>query len=220
MVNIEPFVNIFRKKYVIPIFILCFGISYFLFKLFFIWFASSNEVKVKLLDLNPSKENNYSLKKKNFSISSFEIIPRKNLFRPSRTEWIPPSIKRPTPPKRTPRTPKASSPPKITISGIIGGEGFSKRAIIEGHYYSPSNRKKEKIKKRGYKLHEAVGPYQVTSIENDKVILIGPDDKLYEFFLNQNKEKLKKIFSPSSKSRDFKLSDHGIKKWQPLNVSP
>lgn len=217
MANIEPFVNIFRKKYIIPNLILCFGISYFLFKLFLIWFGSTNEVKVKLLDLNSSKEDTYSLKKKNFSLSSIEIIPRKNLFRPSRTEWIPPS----PPPsfKPTLPTPKASPPPEITISGIIGGEGFSKRAIIEGQYYSPSNRQK-KIKKRGYKLYEAIGPYQVTSIGNDKVILIGPDDKLYEFFLNRNKEKFKEIFSPSSKSRDSKLSDHGIKKWQPLNVSP
>jgi hypothetical protein len=49
---------------------------------------------------------------------------------------------------------------------------------------------------------------------------MGPDGKLYEFFLNRNKEKFKEIFRPSSKSRDSKLSDHGIKKWQPLNVSP
>lgn len=213
MIQIEQLVNQFRKRFAIPNLIICIGILFFLGKLGFIWFSPEKEVKVKLPEINPAKENKFFLKNRNISLSDFEIIPKKNLFRPGRTEWVPP----PPPPKPSPPPPpsKKVPPPEITISGILGGGEFARRVILQGNYFTPVDFKKKAIKKKGYKLYDMIGQYRINKINSDTVALMDPNGKSYEFYLNKYKAKRKEILNKKDKLKGKKLLGESVKKWEP-----
>lgn len=225
MTQIEQLINLFRKRFAIPNLIICIGILFFIGKLVFILFSPEKEVKVKLLEMNPAKEQKFFLKNRNISLSDFEIIPKKNLFRPSRTEWVPPppppqppppKPPPPLPPKSPPPAPKPVPPPKITITGILGGGKFSKRAILQGIYYTPVDFKEKAIKKKGYKLYEKIGQYRINIIDSDTVALMDPNGKSYEFYLNKYRSKRKKILNERVKLKGKKLLGESVKKWKPI----
>ncbi|MEE9164756.1 MAG: hypothetical protein V3U15_00680 [Nitrospinota bacterium] len=211
MVQIEQIVNLFRKKFAIPNLIICIGILFFVGKMLSIWFGSTKETELKLADINLAEESVFFLKRRNISLSDYEVIPKKNLFRSSRAEWIPPappSPKLPPPPKLTP-------PPEITVSGILAGSTSTKRAILEGKYFTPEASEKKEIKKKGYKLYDMIGQYKINKIDNDKVVLIDPKGKSYEFYMNKNRIKRKEILSKPNKLKGEKLIGAAIKKWEP-----
>lgn len=209
----ERLIDLFRKKYTIPNLIICIGIFFFLTKVFFIWFGTGKELKIKLADINPVKENSFLLNR-DISISDYEVVAKKNLFRPNRDEWVPP---RPPPPPSPPK-PSLLKPvpsPEIKVSGIIGAEEFSKRAILEGKYYTPVTLEKKEIKKKGYKLYEMIGQYRIDKIYNDRVVIIDQTGKVFEFYIKQNIIKMKNILNKPNKSKKKKLMGSAVKKWKP-----
>jgi hypothetical protein len=213
MIQIEQLINLFRKKFAIPNLIICIGILFFVGKVLSIWFGSTKKTEVKLADINLKEKTGFFLKRKNISLSDYEVIPNKNLFRSSRKGWVPPA---PPPPKLPPPPPpKLTPPPEITVSGILGGSISTQRAILEGKYFTPETSDKKEIKKKGYKLYDMIGQYQINKINNDKVVLIDPKGKSYEFYLNKNRIKRKEILSKPNKLKGKKLIGAAIKKWEP-----
>merc|ERR1712000_795885 len=114
----------------IPNLIICIGILIFVGEVLSIWFGSTKKTEVKLADINLKEKTGFFLKRKNISLSDYEVIPNKNLFRSSRKGWVPPA---PPPPKLPPPPPpKLTPPPEITVSGILGGSISTQRAILGG----------------------------------------------------------------------------------------
>lgn len=213
MIKIEQLINLFRKKFAIPNLIICIGILFFVGKVLSIWFGSTKKTEVKLADINLKEKTGFFLKRKNISLSDYEVIPNKNLFRSSRKGWVPPA---PPPPKLPPPPPpKLTPPPEITVSGILGGSISTQRAILGGKYFTPETSDKKEIKKKGYKLYDMIGQYKINKINNDKVVLIDPKGKSYEFYLNKNRIKRKEILSKPNKLKGGKLIGAAIKKWEP-----
>ena len=213
MIKIEQLINLFRKKFAIPNLIICIGILFFVGKVLSIWFGSTKKTEVKLADINLKEKTGFFLKRKNISLSDYEVIPNKNLFRSSRKGWVPPA---PPPPKLPPPPPpKLTPPPEITVSGILGGSISTQRAILGGKYFTPETSDKKEIKKKGYKLYDMIGQYKINKINNDKVVLIDPKGKSYEFYLNKNRIKRKEILSKPNKLKGKKLIGAAIKKWEP-----
>lgn len=211
-IEIEQLVNLFRKRFAIPNLIIGVGILFFLVKMLSIWFSSTKVPEVKLADINPAKESTFLLKR-NISLSDYEIVPKKNLFRSSRAEWVP--LSPPPKPKPKPKAkPKAkpTPPPVIKISGIFGGGISSKRVILEGTYFTPVVFEKKTIKKKGYKLYDMIGQYRINKINHDKVALMDPNGKSYEFYMDKNKAKRKEALNKPIKLKGEKLLGTAIKK--------
>ncbi len=210
--EMEQIINLFRKKFAIPNLIICIGILFLLGKLLSIWVGSTNKREVKLADINLAEKTSFFLKRKNVSLSDYEVVPKKNLFRSSRKEWIPPA---PPPPKLPPPPPKLTPPPEITVRGILGGSRSTKRAILEGKYFTHGAAEKKEIKKKGYKLYDRIGQYTINEINDDRVALIDPKGKSYEFYLNKIKARRNEILNTPSKLKGEKLIGAAIKKWAP-----
>tara|TARA_B100000315_G_scaffold72484_2_gene66038 strand:- start:11591 stop:12310 length:720 start_codon:yes stop_codon:yes gene_type:complete len=216
MTQIEQLINLFRKKFAIPNLIICIGILFFLGKMSSIWFSPAKEPGIKLAKINLGGKSGFFSKRRNVLLSDYEVIPKKNLFRSSRAEWVPPAPPAPKPPPPPPPPPaKLTPPPEITVSGILEGSIFTKRAILEGKYFTPKASEKKEIKKKGYKLYDMIGQYKINNINNDKVVLIDPKGKSYEFYMNKNGIKRKEILSKPNKLKGENLLGAAVKKWEP-----
>ncbi len=213
MTQIEQLVNLFRKKFAIPNMIIGIGILFFLGKMLSIWFGSTIEPDIKLADINLAGKTGFFLKRRNISLSDYEVIPKKNLFRPSRAEWIPPALPAPKPPPLP--SVKLTPPPEITVTGILGGSIFTRRAILEGNYFTAVALEKKEIKKKGYKLYDMIGQYKINKIDDDAVVLIDSKGKSYEFYMKKHKINRKEILNKPIKLKGEKLIGTAIKKWEP-----
>ncbi len=210
MTQIEQLIILFRKKFAIPNLIICMGILFFLGKMLSIWFGSTKKTEVNLADINLAEKNAFFFKRKNVALSDYEVIPKKNLFRSSRTEWVSPtplphSLPSQSSFKRTP-------PPEITVTGILAGSISTKRVILEGKYYTSETSEKKEIKKKRYKLYDMIGKYKINEIDNNKIVLIDPKGKSYEFYLNKKRIKKKELQSKPNKLKRKKRIGAAIKK--------
>ena len=105
----------------------------------------SNDIDIKFKDNVPDK-------------ASFQIISRKDLFRPSRTASVTPVR---TAPKNIP-----TDPPKLFATIVRGSDSI---AIIE----DPDTKKS-----KSYRINDQVAGYLISEILEDRVILLLGADKL------------------------------------------
>ena len=208
-VDVEQLFLIFKKRFAIPNLIILIGILFLLGKILLVWLSSFQEPEIQLADINPAKESGFVLKRKNISLSDYEVIPKKNLFRESRMEWVPPPSAPPPPPKLP--SAKPTPPPEIIVSGIIRGGELSKRAIIEGKYFTPEDLEEREIKKKGYKLYERIGQYRIEKIALNEVVLNDPEGNPFKFYLKKSMTEGKEILDRPSELKGKNLLGTAVK---------
>ncbi len=211
--DVEELFIMFKKRFAIPNLIIFIGILYLLGKIISIWFSTPKEIEIKLADINPAKESSFVLKGRNISLSDYEIIPKKNLFRESRTEWVPPQA--PPPPKPKPPPPKPSSPPEVTVSGIVFGSELGRRVILEGKYFVPGEKEGKVIKKKGYKLNDRIGQYQIVEIGLNEVVLVDPGGSSFTFYVKKSLANRKDVLNKPRKLKGKNLIGTAVKKLEP-----
>ncbi|MCH8156524.1 MAG: hypothetical protein IID18_02020 [Nitrospinae bacterium] len=104
---------------------------------------------------------------------SVNEVAQKNLFRQERIEYRPP----PPPQSKVAKAPpKPALPaPELSLRGVMLLNG-TKIAILEGTYPVLTGNKTEKkpIKRKGYRLGERIGDFEITQIEKRSVTLNNP----------------------------------------------
>ena len=113
---------------------------------------------------------NLTLNRKPFNRNILSSITQNNLFRKERTEYIPPP-----PPEKEVQAVKGPTlpPPNLKLKGVMMLNSI-KIAILEGEYHvleGNNNVKKKAIKRKGYKMGEQIGEYEITEIERKMVTL-------------------------------------------------
>lgn len=202
-IDIEHIVVMLKKRFAVPNIILCIGILFLFGKIVSIWLGAYEAQKTDLSNTETSAKNSYVFNKREAALSSYEVIPQKNLFRPSRKEWTPPP-----PPKAKPKSNpklKPTPPPEITISGIVRLGELSNRAIFQGRYFTPKDMKQKEIKKKGYKINDKIGQYRVSEIGDDNVVLVGPEGNPHTYTMKKNKAVNKELLNKPGSSIGKKL---------------
>ncbi len=130
------------------------------------------QVDGSTLDTTPKSLQNYDLKRKTYPASIVSSINSGNLFRKERQEYV----KAPEPVQvvstsssQKPQVP----PPEFNVKGIMM-LASSKIAVLEGKYYISSGQTNitlKPIKKKGYRLGDYIGDYQVRNINKTSVTL-------------------------------------------------
>ncbi len=123
------------------------------------------------LNTTPKSLQNYDTKRKTYPASMVSNISSGNLFRQERKEYIkaPEPIQVVASVAQRPQVP----PPEFNVKGIMM-LASSKIAVLEGKYYisgGPSNISQKPIKKKGYRLGDYIGDYQVRNINKVSVTL-------------------------------------------------
>ncbi len=138
-----------------------------------IWINPKYPTKVDGSSLNttPKSLQNYDLKRKTYPASIVSNISSGNLFRKERKEYIktPEPVQVVASVSQKPKVP----PPEFNVKGIMM-LASSKIAVLEGKYYissGQSNISRKPIKKKGYRLGDYIGDYQVRNINKTSVTL-------------------------------------------------
>ena len=122
------------------------------------------------LNMAPKSLQNYDVKRKTYPASIVSNIGSGNLFRKERQEFQKPS----EPVQVVASTPKPQiPPPEFNVKGIMM-LASSKIAILDGKYYVNSgetNISRKPIKKKGYRLGDYIGDFQVIDINQLSVTL-------------------------------------------------
>jgi len=137
--------------------------------------ASPSRIEENSVSSVPKSLPKFSAKRKTYPAAIVSQIAGKNLFRKERTEFK----------TENPVVVSAASmtltlpPPELTVRGILLLEG-TRIAVLEGSY-SVSNDgtsiEKKAIKKKGYRRGDYIGDYQITTINQDTVILRNKNGK-------------------------------------------
>jgi hypothetical protein len=161
------------KKLSVLNFILIVALSGLLFWNANIWINPKYPTQVDGSNLNttPKSLQNYDLKRKTYPASMVSSVSAGNLFRMQRQEYI----KAPDPVQAISTSSQKSQvpPPEFNVKGIMI-LASSKIAVLEGKYYISSgqtNISLKPIKKKGYKLGDYIGDYQVKNINKTSVTL-------------------------------------------------
>jgi hypothetical protein len=138
-----------------------------------IWINPKYPVQVDGSNLNttPKSLQNYEVKRKTYPASMVSSVSAGNLFRMQRQEYLkaPDPVQVASPASQKPKVP----PPEFNVKGIMM-LASSKIAVLEGKYYISSdqaNISQKPIKKKGYRLGDYIGDYQVRNINKTSVTL-------------------------------------------------
>jgi hypothetical protein len=123
------------------------------------------------LNTTPKSLQNYDLKRKTYPASMVSSVSSGNLFRKQRQEYIkaPDPVQVVSPASQKPKVP----PPEFNVKGIMM-LASSKIAVLDGKYYISSGQtemSRKPIKKKGYRLGDYIGDYQVRNINKTSVTL-------------------------------------------------
>ena len=161
------------KKLSVLNFILIVALSGLLFWNINIWVNPKYPAHIDGSNLNttPKSLQNYEVKRKTYPASLVSNVSAGNLFRKQRQEYVkaPDPVQPISPVAQKPKVP----PPEFNVKGIMM-LASSKIAVLEGKYYITSdqtNISRKPIKKKGYKLGDYIGDYQVRNINKTSVTL-------------------------------------------------
>ncbi|MBI4382627.1 MAG: hypothetical protein HY579_01160 [Nitrospinae bacterium] len=158
-----------KHKLSIINFILVAGIVAASALIFKTWFGPSGGSKIdgKTATASARKFQGPETIRSTYSPAAVDEVVKKNLFRKDRTEYVPP----PPPPPAPPAPP--IPPPSLKINGVMLSS-VKKIAVLEGTYSvmtGPTVIENKTLKKKGYRVGEQIGNYQITDVERDSVTL-------------------------------------------------
>ena len=185
-----------------------------------IWINPKYPAKVDGSSLNtkPKILENYNTKRNTYPSSIISVITSGNLFRKERKAHEPIFLEISSPKSKVP-------PPEFLVKGIMI-LASSKIAVLEGKYYISSGQSvisEKPIKKKGYKLGDYIGDYQVETINKTSVTLTNDFGNSVTKKINQKSktpiEKQGSILKYKPPKDPKKLPEKSEQKTQPLITS-